>query len=493
MRTQITARFVVGYDASRQDHVVYEYGSVVYDGDTIVFVGHGDPGSVDAVIEAGEAIVGPGFIDLDALADIDHAIFDCWQDPELAKGLAWSEDYFQHRRREVFTREEEALKRRYALAQLLLNGVTTAMPIGAETTRAWCETYDDMADTAAIAAALGIRMYLGPAYRAGINGVRTDGTPAVFWDEPQGTAGLAEAVRFAGDYDGAHGGLVRGCLLPCRIETMTLDLLRASQRAAADLDCPIRLHAAQGLHEVAYLRQWHGQNPIELLHGLGFLGPRTLIPHAWAINGHSLIDSTGSDELGMLADSGTTVIYCPLANGHYGSVLESFDRYRARGVRFAIGTDTFPPDYIRVLKLGSMQTKAVERRRDAGSIAALYRAATLGGATALGRGDLGRLAPGAKADIVAVDLGGLRTGPIEDPIRTLIFNCGGAQVRTVIVNGRIVVADGALPGLDESALRDRARAYYATYQQSFSERDFRRRPPADLFPASFPIVRSHPV
>jgi cytosine/adenosine deaminase-related metal-dependent hydrolase len=486
MATRITGRYVVGFDG--RDHVVLKDGEVVYEGDTITFVGHGYPGPVERTIAAGEAVVSPGFIDLDALADIDHGIFDTWQPPDLATGLAWSEDYFTHRRREVFSREEEALKRRYAIVQLLLNGVTTAMPIGAETYKAWCESYDEFADVAALVGELGLRMYLGPAYRSGINCVRADGTPDVLWDEPLGERGLDEAIRFARDFDGAHGGLVRGCLLPCRIETVTLDLVRRSKRAADELGCPIRLHAAQGVAEAAFLRRWYGKHAVELLHEIGFLGPRTLIPHAWAINGHSRMESTGSDELGMLADSGTTVIYCPLASAHGGSVLESFDRYRQRGVRFAMGTDTFPPDMIRAMKLASTTAKAVERRRDAGSVAEIYRAATLGGAAALGRDDLGRLAPGARADITIVDLGGLRTGPIEDPIRTVVYNASGAEVRTVVINGRVVVRDGAIPGVDVADLRARAQAYFDTYLTSFPERDYLRRPVATLFPPTFPIV-----
>ena len=75
-----------------------------------------------------------------------------------------------------------------------------------------------------------------------------------------------------------------------RIETVTLDLVRRTKQAADDLGCVVRLHAAQGLRELAYIRRWHGKHSIELLHSLGFLGPRTLIPHAWAINGHSRED-----------------------------------------------------------------------------------------------------------------------------------------------------------------------------------------------------------
>ncbi len=84
MPTKLTARFVIGY--ADGDHVIYPHGEVVYDGDTISFVGHGYPGPVEATHDYGDAIISPGFIDLDALGDIDHAILDTWLTPEQAAG-----------------------------------------------------------------------------------------------------------------------------------------------------------------------------------------------------------------------------------------------------------------------------------------------------------------------------------------------------------------------------------------------------------------------
>ena len=97
MKTQLTARFVIGYAGG--DHVIYPGGEVVYDGDTIVFVGHGYPGPVDIAQDYGDAIVSPGFIDLDALADIDHAILDTWLPTDRQLGQQWSEEYFRKERR----------------------------------------------------------------------------------------------------------------------------------------------------------------------------------------------------------------------------------------------------------------------------------------------------------------------------------------------------------------------------------------------------------
>src|SRR5262249_41698738 len=156
----------------------------------------------------------------------------------------------------------------------------------------------------------------------------------------------------------------------------------------------------------------------------------------------SRVDDHRPDELRLLADSGTTVIHCPLTSIRHGHILESFDRYREAGVNVALGTDTFPPDMIRVMDYGSNLAKLAQRDQSAGTAAGFFRAATLGGASALGRSDLGRLAPGAKADMIVVDLSPLRTGPIDDPIRTMLYNAGGHQVRTVIVDGNVVVRDG---------------------------------------------------
>jgi cytosine/adenosine deaminase-related metal-dependent hydrolase len=474
MRRKLTARFVIGYDGG--DHVVYRDGELVYEADRVLHVGHGFAGSVDRTIDFGDAIVSPGFIDLDALADIDHGVIDTFQSPELSKGLQWSEDYFLHRRHDVFSREDEAFQRRYALAQLLLNGITTAMPIGAETHKGWAETFEQWADVAEAAGDLGIRMFLGPAYRSGISVVRADGTPAVLWDEAEGEAGLKGAVDFIREYDGRFGGLLTGTLLPCRIETMSLELLRATKRWADELGCLIRIHAAQGAQEVAFLREWYDKGPIELLDSIGFLGPRVSSPHGRFVT---------PAELTRLAETGTTIIHCPLTSIRHGNVLESFERYRAAGVNVALGTDTFPPDMIRVMDLGSNLNKHADGHQSHGTAADFFRAATLDGAKALGRDDLGRLAPGAKADVTVVDLRPLRTGPIDDPIRTMLYNTNGSHVRHVVVDGRTVVEEGQIPGLDVESMRSRAQDWFERMKAAYAERDYRGRSADQLFPPSF--------
>ncbi|MCB0030670.1 MAG: amidohydrolase family protein, partial [Anaerolineales bacterium] len=179
------------------------------------------------------------------------------------------------------------------------------------------------------------------------------------------------------------------------------------------------------------------------------------------------------------------VIHCPLVFARAGQALHSFRRYQELGITLALGSDTFPPDMIRVMETGLLAGNLAEGRQDAHQAAAMFRAATLGGARALGREDLGRLAVGAKADIVIIDLSDYRLGPIEDPIRTLVLMGNGRNIRDVIVDGRTIVKDGQIPGLDVADMQRQARDYFARMRAAYPERDFKRRSVDTLFPPSF--------
>ncbi len=485
MKTKITGKFVIGYDGHAP--VVYSDGCVVYEGDRILFVGNRYSAEVDRTIDAGQAIISPGFIDLDALADIDHAILDAYQTPEMAKGLEWSEEYFHSEREEIFTPEEEALRRRYAFVQLIMNGVTTALPIAGEYHKTWAETYAEFERMVEIAAGLGLRVYLGPSYRSGVSVTHSDGVQDVIWDEPRGVSGLQEAARFISDFDGKHGGLIKGLLAPARIQTCTPALLQQTRRFADELNCPVRLHACQEEGEIRLLQRWHGKTPLELLTEIDFLSPRVMIPHATHVRGrHPALP--GEDELHRLSDSGATVVHCPVIEARYGAVLNSFEHYLRSGINLGLGTDTFPPDMIRVMDLTHNLNKVLTGSQSSLDPGEIFLAATLGGARALGREDLGHLSPGAKADIVIVDLHSLRSGVVEDPIRTLILHTSGWNIRTVIINGRIVMEDGVIPGVNPQELMLKGQAYFDKMRAAYTLRDYKKRPANELFPPVFKMT-----
>ncbi|WP_432165552.1 chlorohydrolase family protein [Streptomyces sp. bgisy031] len=483
MRTALHAQWVLGFDGG--DHVLHRDADVVYEEDRIIHAGPGWSGHADRRIDLGAALISPGFIDLDALADIDHALLDSWAGPELRAGHQWSEAYFTGGRRDVFSAGERRFIRRYALTQLLLHGITTAMPIASEVHSSWAENYEDALGIADAASGLGIRTYAGPSYRSGVNVVRSDGRPDVLWDEERGAEGLAGARRFLDHAAGSADPLVRGALLPCRIETMSLELLRETARLARAYDVPVRLHCMQGKAELGFLREWYGATPLEVLESTGLLECRLFVPHAVFGVGEGTGSPPTDGELKRLADAGVTVVHCPLTSLRYGMALRSFDRYRDAGINIALGTDSFPPDLIRGMDAGNSIAKVVDGRLDAGGAADYFRSATLNAARALGRDDLGRLAPGAQADLVVLNLGDFRQGVVDDPLRTLMMAGSARDVTTTVVAGRTVVAEGTVPGLDLVSMRGRAQELFERMRAAYSERDVRRRPAEVLFPPAF--------
>lgn len=105
----------------------------------------------------------------------------------------------------------------------------------------------------------------------------------------------------------------------------------------------------------------------------------------------------------------------------------------------------------------------------------------------LGREDLGRLCAGAKADLIAVDLEGFHMGAVDDPIRT-IFMCGsGRDVVLSVINGRTVMKDREIPGIDLAELKRKGQEYYDRMKLGYLERDYKHLPKEELFRPSFPV------
>ncbi|MGW7686321.1 amidohydrolase family protein [Kribbella sp. NPDC054772] len=186
--------------------------------------------------------------------------------------------------------------------------------------------------------------------------------------------------------------------------------------------------------------------------------------------------------LRMLVDHGITIIHCPLTSLRYGVALRSFGRLRNAGVRIALGTDSFPPDLIRGIDVGSNVAKVIDGALDAAPVEDYVRAATLAGADALERPDLGRIAVGATADLTAFGFDDFRDGVLDDPVRTLIMNGHARGARLTMIGGRIVMRDGQLPGFDLAALRAEAQELFDHMRAAYGPR---AADGSDLFPPTF--------
>ncbi|MDI1247187.1 MAG: amidohydrolase family protein [Rhodoferax sp.] len=451
MRTRLKASCVIGFDG--RSHVYWRHGEVVFSGNQIEFVGSNFPGDVDHTVDYGKAVISPGLIDLDALGDIDSGVLGVDNGSKFDNGRLWSEDYIRRGPRDAYTPEEEVFKYRYAFSHLIRNGITTALPITSMYYREWAEGYDEFAGVAAVAGELGLRVYLGPAYMSGTTYARADRSAGQLWDEARGLAGLDDAVRFFRDFDGSQGGLVRGMFAPDRIETCTPALLTRTAAASAELNAPVRLHCCQSAYEFETVLRLRAHTPLGWLEQLGLLNARAILPHGIYLSGHPAVSQTGDADWQRLVNSGATIAHCPEVFIRSGEALDSFGHYRAAGINLGLGTDTWPPDLLQNMRTGLYAARLMERSATQTTMADLFNAATLGGAKALRRDDLGRLAPGAQADIVVFDLNGTHLGPIFDPLKNLFLAGRGTDCRASFIAGRCVMEDFKVKGCDLQSMQ----------------------------------------
>jgi len=134
-----------------------------------------------------------------------------------------------------------------------------------------------------------------------------------------------------------------------------------------------------------------------------------------------------------------------------GITLKDFGRYQRAGVRMGVGTDTYPHNMLDELRLIAYLARTQAGDPRTMNSTDLFNAATIGGAKALGRDDIGRLAVGCRADLVLVDMTHPMMRPTHDPLRSLIYSAGDRAIRTVFVDGAKVVGDGRVLTMDYPA------------------------------------------
>lgn len=475
-RTLLTASWVVGHkDGS---HRLLKNGEVVFENGEIVFVGHEFPGEVARRIDFGNALVSPGLIDLDALSDLDTTILGIDHHPGWAKGRVWPRSYVEAGPYEMYSPQELAFQKRFAFGQLLLNGITTAAPIASLFYREWGETVAEFEAAADAAGELGLRVYLSPAFRSGGMVLEEPGRMVPVFDEERGFQGLADAVDFIEKQSGRHGDLVRGMLAPDRVETSTLALIERTDAAARELGCKFRLHMAQGIMEVETVRKLHGSTAPVWLAKAGLLSERLIAPHA---------TNATEEDLALYAENGVSIVHCPLVSSRGGSTLSSFSSCRKRGINIAMGTDTAPADMLMNLLVGLITCRINDGVPDQIRCADLFDAATLGGARALGRSDLGHLSPGARADIAVFDLDDIVMAPSIDPITTLVTGGSGKVTRAVFVDGRLSMRERQVAHIDMRRAREQAQAQFDRLIAKYPERSWANPPVSEIFPPSYPV------
>ena len=336
-----------------------------------------------------------------------------------------------------------------------------------------------------LAGELGTRLYTCPGMASAHHYYDQNGRHQMHWDENAGLAKLDRAVEFIETHHGAYEDRIRAILVPLEYHLSSHDLLRRAKSTARQHGIGITLHLAESVLEFQDSIRHTGRTPVGMLYDLDFLGPEVILGHGLYTTGHSQVAYTRGDDLAQLAETGATVAHSPIVFARRGVYLESFQRYLDAGVNMALGTDSYPQDFLADLKFVAIMGKIAERDFEVVNSRDVFNAATLGGAKALGRDDLGRLGPGAKADIVIADFQRPRVGPFLDPIKALIQCCDGEVIDTVIVAGKTLVEGGRLLGWDERQLLADVRASSANAWQRFADYWPESEPLEQVFPPAF--------
>ncbi len=238
--------------------------------------------------------------------------------------------------------------------------------------------------------------------------------------------------------------LITSALAPHAPHTVSEQSLEKVREISSQLDLPVHIHVHETQQEIAQAMHETKERPLARLAKLGLVNKQLIAVHATQLL---------PEEIEMLARSGASVVHCPESNLKLASGVCPVPQLRSSGVNTALGTDGAASNNDLDM-LGEMRTAAFLGKLKAGKAVAntamevLYMA-TLGGACSLGLDDqLGSLKPGKAADIVAIDLRGVDTQPVYNPISQIVYTANSGHVRDVWIAGRRVLQEGNLKTID---------------------------------------------
>ncbi len=404
------------------------------------------PDTADRVIDARGSIILPG------LVNTHHHFYQTLtrnlpaaQDADL---FTWLRIHYPIWAR--LTPEAIAVSTQVALAELMLSGCTTS----SDHTYIW-PNGARLDDQIAAALQMGVRFH---AARGSMSvGESQGGLPpdSVVEDED---AILADSQRVIEQYHDANRyAMLRIVLAPCSPFSVSPELMRQSVKLARAYGVQAHTHLAETRDEAEYCQMTFGRTPVELAEDLGWTGP-----DVW----HAHMVHPSASEIERLGRTRTGVAHCPTSNMRLASGIAPLGALRRAGARVGLGVDGSASNDGSHLLAEARQ--ALLLHRVLGDPAALsahaaLQLATRGGAAALGRDDIGALAPGMAADCIGyrLDTLGLAGGAVHDPLAALVF-CQPPHVDLSVINGRVRVQEGALLDVDLPVLVERHNALART-------------------------------
>jgi 5-methylthioadenosine/S-adenosylhomocysteine deaminase len=418
---------VVTVDGARN---IYTPGAVAIDGTTIVAVG--PAAGIAARFRAAEYIDTTGSIVLPGLINTHgHAPM------VLYRGLAddlrlqeWLEKYIFPAEARTVSREMVRAGTRLAALEMMQSGTTT-----------YADMYYFEEEIARVTKSVGMRGVLGQTIiRFPVPDAKT----------PQ--EGLARNEAFIKEF--AKDDLIVPAVAPHSPYTLDAGDLLASRALAAKYGVPVLIHVAETETELDSSKKTHsGMSPVAYLQSIGFWGPRTVANHGvW-------VDAA---DIKLLHSHHVAVSHNPESNMKLASGIAPVPEYLAAGVTVGLGTDGAASnndlDMFDAMRFAALLHKVETGDPRVLPATTALEMATIAGARALGlEKHIGSLEAGKRADLVVVSTAGARMTPLYNPVSHLVYAAHGEDVRTVMVNGRVLMRDRRMLTLDEPAVLAEAR------------------------------------
>jgi 5-methylthioadenosine/S-adenosylhomocysteine deaminase len=469
------AAWIIAWDPTIGRHAYLKGADLVFEADRVTFIGRLYPGAFDSEIPGHNLLVMPGLVDIHSHPSTEpffrgireeHGLPTMFMSGLYERGFAFRPDA-----------PGRLAGKTAAYCEMLLTGITSVADLSG-IDQGWID----------LASRSGLRVFLAPSYASARWHLENNWQLKYTWDEAAGRRGLDAALTLIDAAQADPSGRLSGIVSPAQIDTCTADLLRDSHDAAVARNLPYTTHCSQSVNEFHEMTNRHGITPVQWAHDLGILSRNSILGHAIFIDEHSWLRWHTHRDVDILVETETSIAHCPSPFARYGQTLEDFGRYRRKGVNIGMGTDVAPHNLIEEMRLAATLARVAAEDITTTSLTDIFHAATAGGAQALGRTDIGRLEPGAKADLVLVDLKNPWMMPARDPLRSLVYTAADRAIRQVFIDGHLVVDRGKVLTLDHAAALEALTEAQARMIAAVPQYDWGKRSADQLAPLSLPMV-----
>ena len=401
-------------------------------GDLLIRDGHiataGETGeTADIIIDATGCAVLPGFVQthIHLCQTLFRGAADDLPLLDWLKKRVWPMEA-------AHTAESVRASARLGVAELIKGGTTCALTM---------ETVNHTNEVFRVVDESGFRAIVGKCMMD-----KGDDVPAALHEKTDNS--ISESLSLLEAWHGKADGRIGYCFAPRFALSCTPELLAQVAQLARDRRVMVHTHASENKNECALVESETGKRNVAYLDSLGLSGRHVVLAHCVHLD---------LAELDTLANTRTNVAHCPSSNLKLGSGIAEISRMLERGISVSLGADGAACNN-RLDMFTEMRTMALLQKALHGPEAVpaklALRMATLGGAKALGlEKQIGSLEIGKRADLIVVNLDSLHSAPHErNLVSALVYSAQTADVRSVVVDGKIVMKDGELLTFDEAAV-----------------------------------------